>query len=395
MGQAVQHGRPLWPFVSALGVSQIIGYGTLYYAFASVTPHVGRDLQISQELLFAWLSAGFLAGGMLSPFAGRLMDHWGAARLMTVASAGNAIMLAIAAWSDSSAIFAVATIAMQVISVGTAYDAAFATISQVAGSRAQRAITWLTFIAGLSSTLFWPLTGWLLEHYGWRGTYFIFGAMHAFIVTPLHGLLWRLAGDPPRHIHKSANTAGAVEVIAHGQRSFWLVATSFAMSSALITALGTHLVPLLIAKDLGASAYVVSMLMGPAQVLIRITNATLWRNLQPLTAALVAALALPVSAALLLWPSGSVMAAALFSIVFGVGQGLFSITRGTVPLQLFGPQGYGATLGKLASVRTVLSAAGPFALALVWHRLGIDAALALGVVVGLVAAVPLAMLRRM
>jgi hypothetical protein len=136
------------------------------------------------------------------------------------------------------------------------------------------------------------------------------------------------------------------------------------------------------------------MLMGPAQVAIRLTNATLWRNLHPLSAALIAAAALPVSAALLLWSSSSVAAAGAFSILFGIGQGLFSITRGTVPLVLFGPQGYGARLGKLAAVRTVLSATAPFLFAVIWHRYSVDAALALGVGVGLAAAIPLAMLRK-
>ena len=166
------------------------------------------------------------------------------------------------------------------------------------------------------------------------------------------------------------------------------------MSSALITALGTHLVPLLTAKELGTSAYVVSMLMGPAQVAIRLTNATMWRNIHPLIVALIAALALPVSAAFLLAGTGSVVAGLLFAIVFGIGQGLFSITRGTVPLVLFGPHGYGARLGKLAAVRTVLSSAGPVALAYVWHRYGIDVALALSLVIGVLAAIPLVVLRK-
>ncbi len=91
----------MWPVVIALGISQIVGYGTLYYSFALVAPHVSRDLAVSPELLFAFLSAGFLAGGMLAPFTGRLMDHWGAAKVMTFGSLANAVLFAAAAASPN------------------------------------------------------------------------------------------------------------------------------------------------------------------------------------------------------------------------------------------------------------------------------------------------------
>ena len=177
-------------------------------------------------------------------------------------------------------------------------------------------------------------------------------------------------------------------------RNFWMVAISFAMSTALITALGTHLVSLLLAKQLGQTAYTLAMCVGPAQVAIRVANATVMRHLSPIQGALVSALALPVSAAALLLTTGNWIPALVFALVFGVGQGLFSITRGTVPLALFGPQGYGRRLGQLAAVRTLLSAFAPFAFALIWHRFSLDTALFVCVVLGLAAAAPLFMVRR-
>lgn len=384
--------RPLWLVVVALGISQVVGYGTLYYAFALIAPFVAREFSASTELLFGFLSAGFLAGGVLSPFSGKLMDRWGAARIMTVGSIVMAVMFVLAAWSPNLALFAVVTVAMQVVAIGVEYDAAFAAISQVAGVRTQQTITRLTLIAGLSSTLFWPLTGWLLENFGWRMTHVAFAAMHLALLAPLHFWLWRSHKALPLHRAQVNDTEPLLR--RRGRASFWLLAVSFAMSSALITALGTHFVPLLAAKQVGASATIVSMVVGPAQVAIRLTNATIWRNLHPLHSALIAALALPISSALLLWSSGWGAAAAAFAVVFGVGQGLFSITRGTVPLALFGPQGYGALLGKLAAVRTVLSATAPFIFAIAWHRYSVDAALMASLVIGLIAAIPLVVLRR-
>ena len=88
---------------------------------------------------------------------------------MTFGSLGTAVLFVLAAISQNAMFFALATTVMQVIAVATAYDAAFATINQAAGVRAQRTITHLTLIAGFSSTVFWPLTGWLIEQWGWRG----------------------------------------------------------------------------------------------------------------------------------------------------------------------------------------------------------------------------------
>lgn len=386
--------RPLWPIVVALGISQIVSYGTLYYVFALIAPHVSLEMSASQELLFGSLSAGFLAGGLLSPFSGKMMDRWGAARVMTYGSVAVAALFLLAAASPTFIFFAAATVAMQIMAVSVEYDAAFATINQAAGARSQQTITRLTLIAGLSSTLFWPLTGWLLEASGWRMTYVAFAAMHLLLLAPLHYWLWQRSRKDTPAANRDELTQASPATPSQGGRKFWFIAISFAMSTALITALGTHLVPLLTAKQLGASAYSVSMLVGPAQVAIRLTNATVWRNLHPLGSALIAALALPVSAALLLWSSQTFVIAAAFAIIFGVGQGLFSITRGTVPLALFGPLGYGALLGKLAAVRTLLSATAPFAFAVAWHRYGVDAALLACIIIGTVAAVPLALLRK-
>lgn len=387
-------GRSLWPVVAALGITQIIGYGTLYYAFASVAPFVAAEWDVPQEELFAYLSIGFLAGGFGAPVLGRLMDRVGAARVMTFGSIGNAIVFIAAAMSQSALMFAVATIVAQIIVVATAYDAAFATINQAAGARAQRTITHLTLIAGFSSTVFWPLTNWLVSAGNWRTAYLVFAGLHALLCAPLHAWLWQRASLLPHSARTTAASQQTGEPLpTHGARSFWMIAISFALSTALITALGTHLMGLLLARQLGPWATTIAMCVGPAQVGIRIANATLMKHLDPIHAALVSALALPVAAACLLAANGAWQPALAFALIFGVGQGLFSITRGTVPLALFGPQGYGKRLGQLAAVRTLLSAGAPFAFALVWHRTSLNLALGLCIVIGVAAAMPLLMVR--
>ena len=383
----------LLPVIAALGLSQIIGYGTLYYSFAQIAPSVAGELGASPDMLFGFLSAGFLVSGFVSPYTGRAMDEWGSARIMTVGSLVTALLFAVAAYSPSLWFFGIATIVMQLVSVTVLYDSAFATISQLAGRKTQATITHLTLVAGFSSTVFWPLVGMLIESWSWRGTYLAFAAMHLFLVVPLHAYLWRLSSPWQRPVRPTVQQQSLEDPPLHGARSFWMIALSFAMSTALITAIGTHLMPLLLAKDLGPMAYTLAMFVGPAQVAIRIANATVMRRLTAIQGALFSALALPIAAALLLITNAAWVPALMFAIVFGVGQGLFSITRGTVPLHLFGPQGYGKRLGQLAAVRTLLSAGAPFVFALGWNYFGLNISLAVCVVLGIAAAVPLMLVR--
>nr|CAD6418754.1 MFS transporter [Rhizobium sp. Q54] len=59
--------RLIW----ALGLTQIVGYGTLYYSFGVLAPAMAEDFGISTDFVFGLLSGALLAGGALAPKAGR------------------------------------------------------------------------------------------------------------------------------------------------------------------------------------------------------------------------------------------------------------------------------------------------------------------------------------
>lgn len=382
--------------VLALGISQIVGYGSLYYAFPILVPHVAAGFGVAGTVLYAVFSAGLLLGGLLAPLAGRLFDRHGAPRLMVAGSASAGLILAGMAAAPSLAVYAAGVIAIEVVAVAVLYDAAFAALALTEGAGARRAITRLTLIAGFASTIFWPLTGWLAGAAGWRATLLIYGALHLVVLVPLHLWLARLrpadpvvrAPAPGRSPTVPAGLPGPLVPTAAAA-----VAASFALSAALISAFGVHMVPILAAAGLGASAPLAAMLMGPAQVAIRLVDALFWRALHPLTVAVVSALALPAGALILLAGAPPAMAAPAFAAVFGIGQGLSSIVRGSVPLVLFGPAGYGERLGRLARIRTIIAAGAPFAFAALAAASDERLALAAFAAVGLAAAVPLVLLR--
>lgn len=353
--------------VPLLGLTQIIGYGTSYYAFPILVPAVAREFALGEPALFGLLSAGLLLGGLTAPALGNLFDRLGAARVMGWGSLGMAGLFALWAISPNIVVFGALTLAIEVLSFAVLYDAAFALLAQKRADDTRGAITRLTLIAGFASTLFWPLSHWLLEQVGWRGTQAIFAALH-LLCAALHFALMRLPAAAVQPVPRAFGPGRAPPPAplpaplpaAAARRAFWLLALGFALSGMALSAITVHLVGILQARGLGQVAYLAAMVMGPSQVAVRLVDATFWRAVHPLNVALLAAGAIFAAIGLLFLPGPAAPLAFVFAAVFGAGSGLTSIVRGAVPVALFGVGGLGLRLGRLAAVRNVLGAFAPF-----------------------------------
>lgn len=113
-------------------------------------------------------------------------------------------------------------------------------------------------------------------------------------------------------------------------------------------------------------------------------------NLPPLRLAIISAVLMTAGVAILLGTAPSIAGAMAFAIVFGMGNGLFSIVTGALPLMLFGSEGYGRLQGRAMSARLIVSAVAPFALALAMAHIGISWSLGLMALVGCLALLVLA-----
>jgi hypothetical protein len=152
---------------------------------------------------------------------------------------------------------------------------------------------------------------------------------------------------------------------AAARRAFRLLAAAFALTGMAISAVTVHMVEILRSFTAGDAVFLAAMVMGPAQVAVRVVDATVWRDLHPLVVAMVSAAAISVAILVLLAPGPPMLLAFLFAAILGAGAGLASIVRGAVPVALFGALGFGQRLGWLAGIRNVLGAAAPFLFALI------------------------------
>ncbi len=177
--------------ISALGLTQIIGYGTLYYSFSILAPGMAKDLGISLERVFGVFSASLFVGGLCAPIIGKQMDRIGAATVLTLGSILSALTLALCAWSPSIVVFALAVVLIEVASGMIQYQAAFAALVESDPKTASRSITYLTLIGGFASTIFWPVSAALLGYLTWREIYVAFAAVERHLLAgSLRSLVW-------------------------------------------------------------------------------------------------------------------------------------------------------------------------------------------------------------
>ncbi|MCQ1851796.1 arsenite efflux MFS transporter ArsK [Neorhizobium galegae] len=371
--------------VVALGVTQIIGYGTLYYSFSILAPDMAAHFSWSSEWIFGALSVALLIGGLSAPWLGALFDRIGAGRVMTIGSAAAAVALVACAMAPGKTTFVVALIAIEVAANLVQYGAAFALLVQLRPQVAQRSITYLTLIAGFASTIFWPITAALHAYLSWQHVYLVFAALNLLVCLPLHA--WLSHGAARRKTASSALPTRTEGILTPDLRfvGFTLMVAGFSLQSLVSSAVLVHMVPLLSGLGLGTSAALVGTLFGPSQVLSRLINMTFGRNLQPLRLALIAATLLPAGVVVLVLTAPSVPGAMLFAVIFGMGNGLLSIVTGTLPLTLFGSDDYGKLQGKMMSARLIVSAIAPFVLALSMQWLGFIWSLSITAALGAVA----------
>jgi MFS family permease len=379
------------PMIWALGATQIIGYGTLYYAFSILAPDMAREFSVPVEHLFGLLSVSLLLGAFLAPKAGSWADRYGASRLMVPGSLAAGLALAAAALAPNVLTLAMAMIAMQLASIFVLYSTAFAAIVQIGGFKAQKSITHLTLIAGFASTLFWPLTATLQAHLSWREIYLIFALLNILVCLPVHAWVGRLSrAHTAESVAKSATAesppATPIARGGAGRAIFLIMLFAFCIEGFVLASVLVHMVPMVTALGLGTAGLLVSTLFGPSQVASRLLNMIFGGRLSQTTLAIISAGLLVLALAVLHATSPWIPGVITFAILFGLGSGLASIVGGTLPLALFGRAGYGSRLGWVTAARQFSAAIAPFAFAMMMQSWGVEQAILLGIVAGGLAA---------
>ena len=373
--------------VALLGLSQTLSWGSSFYLPAVLAHPMATDLGLPPPMVYLAFSLALVVSAAVGPASGRAIDKLGGRPVLLGCNGIFALGLVLLALAQGPwGLFAAWAVMGLAMGAGL-YEAAFATLVRLYGQAARNPITGITLIAGFASTVGWPLSAWMLSQHGWRGACLGWAALHLLVGLPLNALLPRVA-PPTTAAPTPAATAAAPPPVqpaaATSQRALVaLLSLFFAVSMFIGTAWATHLPQLL--QSVGATLAVaigVGALVGPAQVAGRVLEFGFLRRVHPLLSARLSSLAHPLGIAVLLLAGAP--AAALFAVLHGAGNGILTIAKGTLPLVLFGAQGYGARQGWLMMPARVAQASAPFVFGLALDRWG-RGALWLSGALGLVA----------
>lgn len=340
--------------ICALGVAQTIAWASSYYLPAIIATPLAKDFGISPVWFFAAFSSALVISALVGPWGGARIDRLGGRGILmgtNLIFAAGLCLLGIS--TEKAGLF----VAWSLLGVGMGtglYDSAFTALTAIHGHEARASISGITLIAGFASTVGWPLSAFMEAHFGWRGACYGWAALHLCFALPLNSLL-------PHGTRGNVKSDFAKDTPHPYEPEFFqlaLLGFVFAVTWFCSTAMAVHLPRLLEATGAtNMAAVAAGALIGPAQVGARVFEFTLLRRVHPLTSTRLAILTHPLGAGLLMALGGP--AAVAFTLLHGAGNGILTIAKGTLPLTLFGPTGYGLRQGVISLPARVLQAFAP------------------------------------
>jgi hypothetical protein len=328
---------------AVLGINQTLSWGMTFYLPAIIAGPVAATLGQSGFHVLSAFSWALLVAGACAPQVGKWIDrHGGRGALLAsiLVIATGQVVLAV------TPNLAVWYLGWTIIGIGMAmglYDAAFATVGGLLGEEAGPSITGITLVAGFASSVFWTLGAALIGVLDWRGLLLAYAALMLLVNLPM---VWLLVPPAPPRPHQDAPVGDTPRSPAQ-RRTLVLLGAFFALRWFITSAIAVHILSLLEGVNLTPGEAVgVAALIGPGQVAGRILEYVIGPRINLLTKARIGASLFPLGAGLLLL--GGPVAATGFALMYGMSNGIMTINRGTLPLALFGPDGYARILGWLA-----------------------------------------------
>lgn len=353
--------------ITALGLTQIMAWGSSYYLPAVIAPAVSSDTGWPLAWVVGGLSLGLLTAGLISPRVGSSIERHGGRNVLAFSAGCIGLGQIGLALAPNLAAYIAAWLVIGLGMGAGLYDAAFATLGRHYGQGARSAITMLTLFGGLASTICWPISALLLGEVGWRGTCLVYASFQLAIALPLYLVI--LPREPPQPAVKPGVKKAAPILDNQADPSIMIVlAATLTLAAVISSTLSVHLLTILQGSGMALAAAVgLGVLVGPSQVAARAIEMMIARYHHPILTkfASVAFVAIGVSA---LWAGMPIIPLALG--FYGAGIGLESIARGTLPLALFGSNGYAKLMGRLAMPSLIAQAAAPSAGALLLERFG-------------------------
>lgn len=347
--------------VSALGVGQILGWGTSFYFPAVFATAIVADTGWSLGAVVSGTSIGLLTAGLISPKVGALIDRYGGRPVLLASSLFTAGGLAGVGLAPNLPVYLLSWLVIG-IGMGTGlYDAVFATLGRIYGSDARGPITNLTLFGGFASTICWPLSAFMIDHWGWRMACLVFVALHLCLVLPLQMAVVKPAPQrmPTHAADAEQGAAASSKPIEKEGLVFALVALVLSMTAGIGAIVLVNFMIFLQATGIDyAAAVALGTLFGPAQVAARLIESLFGLRYHPIWTMVASCVLMAIGLGLLF---GQFPFLIVVILVYAAGYGIFWVGRGTLPLALFGPVRFPRLMGRIAFPSLIVQALAPSA----------------------------------
>jgi hypothetical protein len=363
-------GRP--SLVAGLGLAQLAAWGTLYYPIAVTAEPLQRTLGLSQAAVYGAFALSLGLAGALAPLTGHLVDRFGGRQALCASALCGALGLVLLAFARSWPQLLFAHVFNGLAMALGLYEACFVTLAQLSPSTYRRDVTVVVLIGGLASSVFWPLTYELVAAHGVRYTLLAYAALQLFCLAVYVALPSRQSTDHACELsaHRPRMSAAAVDGPKHVA-----VVVAFAAATGVGAATNAHLLAALETLELEpASAAWLAAAVGVCQVLGRATELRPAHAFSGLKLGAWSLFALAAALGCLALGRG-VAAGWVFVILFGASNGVLTIAKAVVPIELFGSERPGQRLAAFAWPSLLARAAAPFLLAQLSWRWGLGAGL--------------------
>lgn len=352
-------------------MGQLFAWGILYYAFTALSDPMRLGLDWSRPVVNGGLSLGLLTWGVLAFPVGRWIYRNGGRGIMAVGSAVGGLSFAALGLVNAVWQFYVVWIGIGSAMAALLYEPAFAVVTAAFGSNYRRGIVLITLIGGLASTAFIPLAYQLNSAVGWRQSCLSLGVALASLGLPLHYFGLRSPGTSGTK--RQSPKGDEQRSLTRDIRSirFLGLAGLFTAHTASFSGLIFLLIPILSAQGATPGELLASIaLIGPMQVIGRLLLVTRGGALSALRVGLGAMILLICSILVLLLCPMTRGWMILFAVLFGAGNGVMTIVKGTSVGELFGLERYAELSGALSAPAVLAKAAAPLALSWIWSVTG-------------------------
>lgn len=355
--------------ILGLSFAQLIAWGSLLYSFSVFLDPVEAALGMNRTQSSLAFSIALLVEGLVAFRVGRWIDAGHERALMTCGSIVAGLALLGHGFTRSPAGFYLAWAAIGLAMGATLYTPVFAVVTRRFPSSYRQAIIVITFLGGLASTVFIPLTDWLIRSWDWRMASWVLGAINLTVCASLHLWLLRHAPQPGELLSTDAPDPAARESLRAQLHNpaYWRLAVFMVLLLAVTAAVPPHLVTLLRESGLPAHwAILLPASIGVLQVLGRVVLYAGDRWLDVDRTNRWAPALIPLSLLALLLGNGHWGAAVVFAVLYGVGNGMLTIVRGTVMAKYVSAVHVGALNGAIGIPLALGRAATPLLVGVLW-----------------------------